>query len=245
MSILTTELVLYSSANMPTADTGTSGGAIDTASRPELTQFAAPAIAQVVSDGADVRTVTVTGRLASGIIDTEVLTLNGTTPVSGAKTWERILKLVASATSGTRTISVKEGAGGTVRATISVNETTRLIMFYDSASSPTGSSARYEKTFFKNNNGTLALTGATVSLTADPAARIKIALAAAKGDSGSVAARTTSPGLTFVDDNVSQTVPTGNLAAGENIGVWAEQTLPTSDPAAKSTFTLTLAGSSI
>jgi hypothetical protein len=244
MSIATTDLVLYDSANSPTADTGTSGGAVATTSRPELTQFSAPAIVQIVSDGADTRTVTVTGRLASGIIDTEAIVANGTTPVSGAKTFERILKLVTT-TNASRTISVKEGAGGTVRATITPNETTRRVMFYDSASSPSGSVARYEKAFFQNNHGTLALTDATVTLTADPAARIKIALAASKGDSGSVAARTTSPGLTFSDDGVVLSVPTGNLAAGENIGVWVEQTLPTSDPATKSTFTVQLAGSSI
>lgn len=241
MPIVASDLVAFSSANMPEADTGTSGGAIDTASRPELTQFAAPAIVQIVSDGADTRTVTVTGRLASGVIDTEAIVANGTTPVNGAKTFERILKLVTTS-NGTRTISVKEGAGGTTRATITPNETTRRIMFYDSASGA-GSLVRYEKFFWRNGHATLALTSATVTLTADPAARMKISLAASKGDSGSVANRLTSPGLTFVDDSVAQNVPTGNVGATENIGVWVEQTLPGSDPPTKTTFTTQIAGS--
>src|SRR5438105_1379211 len=112
MSILTAELICFDAASVPTDDASTSGGAISATSRPDLTQWAANNIAQVVSDGADVRTVTITGRLTTGVVDTEVLTLNGTTPVSGAKTWERVQSAVASATSGTRTISVKEAAGG-------------------------------------------------------------------------------------------------------------------------------------
>lgn len=241
MSILATELLLMSSANMPESDATTSGGAISTTSRPSLTQWAANNVAQVVSDGADTRTVTITGRLTTGAIDTEALVLNGTTPVTGAKTWERVLKAVIGATSGTRTVLVKEAAGGTTRATIGINEDTARILFYDSASGA-GILIRYEKVFWKNTNGTLTLNAAAIKLTADPAARIRVGCAATKGDSGSVANRTTSPGVTFVDDNVSQSIPTGALAAGETIGVWVEQNLPANDPANKSTFTLELSG---
>lgn len=244
MAIAATDLILYSSANMPTNDIGTSGGAIDTASRPELTQFTANAVAAVISDGADTRTVTVTGRLASGVLDTEVLTLNGAVEVVGAKTWERIESIVASATSGTRTITFRQGSGGTTRATISLNETTRVILFRDSTSE-SGIAIRYEKAFFRNAHATLTLTSATITLTADPLARIRMAVVAAKGDSTSVANRKTAPvGPTFVDDSVAQGVPTGTLAAAENIGVWVEQNLPANDPPNKSTATLQLAGSS-
>lgn len=244
MAIAASDLILYSSANMPTNDTGTSGGAIDTASRPELTQFTANAVGAIVSDGADTRTVTITGRLITGVIDTEVLTANGTTEVVGAKTWERIHSIVASATSGTRTITFRQGAGGTTRATISLNETTRIILFRDSTSEAS-IAIRYEKPFFRNSHATLTLTSAAVKLTADPAARIRIAVVAAKGDSTSVTNRKTAPvGPTFVDDNVSQGVPTGLLAAAENIGVWVEQNLPANDPPNRQTLTLELSGSS-
>jgi hypothetical protein len=246
MSISSSELIFYSSANIPTDDTTTSGGAISTTSRPELTQFSGAAIVQIVSDGADTRAVTVTGRLATGVVDTEVITANGTTPVSGAKTFERIQKLVASATSGTRTISVKEGAGGTVRATISVNETTRHIAFQNSASDPSTTKARSEKVFGKNTNGTLTLTAATVTLTADPTGNITIALAASVDDSGSVANRLASTGLTFSDDSVALTVPGGgNIPAGSAIGVWVLQSLAAAAAATKSTFTLKLQGTTI
>jgi len=246
MSIVSSELIFFDSANVPTDDTGTSGGAIDATSRPELTQWASSNIAQVVSDGADTRTVTVTGRLATGVVDTEVLTLNGTTPVSGAKTWERVQKLVASATSGTRTISVKEAAGGTVRATIAPNETTRHISFQNSASDPSTTKTRVEKVFGKNTNATLTLTSAIVTLTADPSTNIMIALATTVGDSGSVTNRLTSTGLTFSDDNIDLTVSGGgNLAAGSAIGVWVQQSLAAGAAATKSTYTLRLQGTTI
>jgi hypothetical protein len=238
MSVTAPELILISSASIPTDDTSTAGGAASTTSRPTLDQFSANAVAAVVSDGADTRTVTITGRLASGVVDTEVLTLNGTTEVVGAKTWERVLSAVASATSGTRTITVRQGTGGTTRATITPNETTRHIAFQQAASSSSGAKTLYEKHFWKNTDGTTALTVAQVTLTADPAAKIKIGLAASKGDSGSVANRVTAPGgISFVDDGVAISVPTGNLGAGETIGLWVQLALLINDAALKSSFT--------
>jgi hypothetical protein len=243
MPIVAADLVLRSSANDPSDDTSLAGGAISITSRPDLTQWTANAVAAVISDGADTRTVTITGRLASGIIDTEVLTLNGAVEVVGAKTWERVLSAVTSATSATRTVLVKQGSGGATRATISVNETTRHILFRDSTSEA-AIAIRYAKAFSENTHGTLALTSATVKLTADPAARIRIGLAASKGDSATTTNRKTAPGgITFSDDNVSLGVPGGNLAAGEEIGIWVEQNLPANDPPNKTTLTLETAGS--
>jgi hypothetical protein len=245
MPITAAELILRSSANDPSDDTSLAGGAISTTSRPDLTQWSANAVAAVISDGADTRTVTITGRLATGVIDTEVLTLTGAVEVVGAKTWERVLSAVASATSGTRTVSVRQGSGGTVRATISINETTRHILFRDSTSEAS-EAVRFAKVFSENTNGTLTLTSAAVKLTADPAARIKIGLAPTKGDTATTTNRKTAPGgITFSDDNVSLGVPTGNLAAGEEIGIWIEQRLPANDPPNKSTMTIETSGSSV
>jgi hypothetical protein len=187
----------------------------------------------------------VTGRLASGVIDTEVLTLNGTTPVSGAKLWERVLSVVLSTTNATRTVTLRQGAGGTTRATIAPNETARHIMFRDSTSE-TGATLRYGKGFYRNSNPTLALTSAALKLTADPSATVRIGVAAAKGDSATIANRKTAPAsITFVDDNVSQGVPTGSLGAGENIGVWVEFALGASAAPVRSTYSLELSGASV
>jgi hypothetical protein len=246
MSILTTDLQCFDAASVPTDDVSTSGGAISAVSRPDLVQWAAPNIAQVVSDGADTRTVTITGRLATGVVDTEVLTLNGTTPVSGAKTWERVQSAVASATSGTRTVLVKEAAAGTTRATILPNETTRHISFQNSSSDPVSIKTRVEKVFWLNNNGTLTLTAASVVLTTDAAANIMISTDAAVNGTTSVANRLTSTGFSFSDDNIAITIPGGgNLAAASKIGVWIQQTLAAAAAATKSTYTTKLQGSSI
>jgi hypothetical protein len=242
MSVLTTDLLLFASANMPTDDTSTSGGARSATSRPTQDQWSANAVAAVVSDGADVRTVTITGRLASGVIDTEVLTLNGATEVVGAKTWERILSAVASATSGTRTITVRQGSGGATRSTITPNETTRIIGFRNAASGASGK-VYYEKYFWRNTNGTNALLTALARLTADPSSKVRIGLAPSKGDSASQTNRLTTPAtVTFVDDNVDQACPGTDLGAGEEIGIYAELTLAANDAALKSSFTIRLAG---
>ena len=245
MPVASTDLVLVSSANDPSDDPSLAGGAVSTTSRPDLIQWTANAVAAVISDGADTRTVTITGRLASGVIDTEVLTLNGAVEVVGAKTWERVLSAVASAASGTRVVTVRQGSGGATRATIRLNETTAHILFRDSTSE-SGIAIRYAKVFAENKHATLALTSATVKLTADPAARIRIGLAATKGDTATIANRKTAPGgITFSDDGVSLGVPTGSLAAGEEIGVWVELNSPANDPPQKNTMTIEIAGSSV
>jgi len=246
MPIVAADLVIRSSTNMPEDDTSLAGGAISTTRRPSLTQFSATAALVVVSDGADARTGTAVFRTASGIKVTQAFTLNGATEVTVAGgDAERVLRVTLDSTSGTRTVSVKQGAGGTVRATIPPNETTTEALFIDSISEA-GVAIRYSKTFFENTHGTLALTSAAGKLTADPSARYRMGLSATKGDTATFANRKTAPGgITFVDDNVSQSVPTGNLAAGEEIGVHLEQNLPANDPPTKTTATVELSGATI
>lgn len=244
MAITAAELIKYASASRPEDDVSTSGGAIDADDRPVFTQMGANALIAIVSDGADTRTVTVYGRLASGVRDSEALVLNGAVEVVGAKTFERLLKVIISATSGTRTVTVKQGSGGATLGTIPPNEIGFYALFIDSASE-SGATIRYEKVFWKNAHATLTLNSAKVTLTADPAAKIKIALAASKDDSGSVANRKTSPGLSFSDDNVELTVPGGTLEATSAIGTWVEMSLAGDSPPVRSTFTTRLAGTSV
>lgn len=246
MAIVAGDLKNYGAASRPENDVDTSGGAIDVNSRPEgITQFTAGAVVAVISDGADTRTLTVTGRLASGLVDTEMITLTGAVEALGLKTFITVLKLVLSATDGSRTVSVKQGSGGTVRATILPNETTRYVLFINSQSE-TGAVTRYEKVFMKNTHGSITLTQTVMKLTADPNSKIEIGLATAKGDSVSVANRKTVPGgITFVDDNVDQSVPTNILAAAEVIGVWIKQSLGIGDAALNSSYTLQLRGTTI
>jgi len=245
MPIAPADLKFFNSTNMVEDDTSTVGGAIATTGRPEFTQLTANAVAAVVSDGADTRTVTVTGRLAAGTIASEALVLNGVTEVVGATTFERFLKAVIGAADASRTVTVKQGSGGATRMTIVPNETTRRLLFYASASEA-GIVIRYEKYFGKNTHATLTLTSSQIKLTADPDARVRIGAAPAVDDTATATNRKTAPAsVTFVDDNVAQSVPGGNLAAGSAIGIWAEENLPASDTAHRTTFTTELSGNTV
>jgi hypothetical protein len=243
MSIVASELIFYSSASVPTDDTSTTGGAIDATMRVGLTQFSASAKLALISDGADTRNVDIVGRLASGVVASETVALTNAVEVLSANTYERILSIKAQTTSGTRVVTCKQGSGGSTVATIPLNEKGVHIQFQKSTSE-SGTAVRYEKQFGKNTNGTNSLLGANVTLTADPQAVIQIGLATAVNGSTTTTNRKTAPaGISFVDDGVAQNVPGTDLAATDAIGVWIQQTLAANAAAAKSTFTLQLAGS--
>lgn len=242
MSITAADLIAYLTANNPTDDAGNSGGAIDTTKRPDLDQFSAAATPYIESDGADTRNITIYGRNAAGALINETQALNGVTPVAFTNSFERILAVVAASGDASRTVLVKEGSGGTVRCTLNPNQVESRSMFYASASD-TATMTRYEVLYWVNTHATLSLTSAEVTLTADPSARIKIGLAASKGDITALTDRLTAPGgVSFVDDSVAVGVPTGALAAGERIATYIQQVLPANDPAAKSSFTTQLSG---
>lgn len=249
MSIVSSELKLYGAANMVEADTGTVGGAIDVAVMVEQTEMAANDRVSVQSDGADTRTITVTGRLATGVIDSEAIVLNGVTWVDGAKTFERVLKIVAGASSGTRTVSVARYNSGThtpAITTVPINVTSVRRMFYDAASE-VGATVRYEKLFYKNTNGTTTLNAAKVQLSSDPSTFLAIALEDAVDDNGTSANRKTLPtGIgTFQTVGVDISVPGGVLAAGSVIGVWLRLSLAGGASAFKNSFALQLSGTTV
>lgn len=247
MPIVAADLKKYGVASVPENDTSTSGGAIDTAKHYDITDIGATDQVTVISDGADTRTITIYGRNAAGAMVSEALVLNGTTRVTGTQAFERISKITASAGDGTRTVTITrdDSPTFTVIATLAPNYTSAHRLFYDAASE-SGIVIRYEKEFWKNTHGTLTLNVAKMKLTADPQARIRMGIAAAKGDTVSVANRKTAPGgITFVDDNVEQNVPAGILASAETIGVWIEMNLPANDPAFKNTYTTQLSGTTV
>lgn len=245
MAILSSELLLFGSAGRPTDDESTSGGAIDTTARPVFAQIAATDNIEVVSDdnSDNTQTLTVTGRLASGQYVSEQIALTGTTQAVSTNQYERILSAVLDGDAA-GTVTVRRATGDTLIGTIPPGEREFYATFIKSASD-TNPVSRYEKVFAKNTNASLTLNDAKVTLTADPQSRIKIALAAAKDDSGDVADRLTSPGLSFSDDNVELSVPDDMLEADEAIGVWVEQALEAADAPFKSTYTLRLAGTSV
>lgn len=243
MSIVAADLVAHLPANLPEDDVSTAGGARVSTSRPLDSQFAASAQPYIESDNAGdtTQTVTIEGRDTGGGVISEAKTLNGTTPVAFTNTFERILNTIISAAC-TGTVLIKQGSGGTTRHTFAPGELKNAIFFQRSSSS--GSiEIRYEKVFLTNTHGTLTLNSAQVTLTADPDSRFRIGVHTSKDDTATITDRTTTPGgITFVDDSTAQNVPTGQLDAGEAIGVWIEQNLPASDAARKTTFTVQLSG---
>lgn len=252
MPITLADLKCYAAVNHPTADLQTTGGVIqDTAHASGgygviFTDFSATRKARVESDGADTRTVNVTGRLASGTVVTDPIVLNGTTPVLGAQDFERILRVEVSAVSGTRTVLVRQETELTLLVTLGVNMKGSTRLFY-AAASQAGAVSRYELVYFKNEHPSIPLLNAKAVLTSDSPARIKIGVAVALGDRPTIADRVQgSPpdGATFVDNGVEVGIPGGSLGAGQRIGVWVEQQLPSLDPAFKGTFTIEIRGES-
>lgn len=245
MPIADTDLVAYASLNMPEDDTSTSGGGIDLNHRVTFEDIVTNSKIEIVSTSpSDTMSCTVTGRLADGQIVSETLNLTGTTVrVFNANTFERIMK-VTTVSDVVGTVTVRVNPNGMVLATIPPGERGFKRMFYNAASDPTSTRTRYEKFFWRNNNGSIALTNAVVSQFEDPQGVIAHALATTKGDNGSVVNRLSAPGgLTFNDTD--KNVPTGTLAAGEAIGVWLRQTLAAGTPGFNSYYTTRISGSSI
>lgn len=253
MSILSSELKFYGSNVMPDDDsTNNIGGAIATTKKIEFTQMTANSALEVVSSAAGdtTQTVTVTGRKADGTISTAgPVTLNGTTAVSlGATVFERILKVVLSASTA-GTVTVRNSGAGTAWCTLEPGITELRVPFYNAVADATGGSAKtyYEKVFVKNTNGSLALTAAQIIEQADPSGKITFAVAGTLDDSGTNGAgnnRQVAPsGLTF--DSAAKSVATGDLSSGSAQGVWLKLSLAAGDAAAKSSYTLRVSGNSI
>lgn len=247
MPILATDLKKYAAASMPENDTANSGGAIDTATVIDVTDLAANDSLEALStNAADTMSLTVFGRNAAGAIVSETKALTGTAVISFSTlgTIERFMKAaLASAAAGTVTIR-RSAAGATIIA-LAPGKTSARRLFYDSASE-VAATTRYEKEFFKNEHATLTLNNAAVKLISDPAAAIRIGVAAAVNDSLSVANRKTAPGgIAFVDDGISQSLPGGALAAGSQIGIWIEMQRGAAAAAIKNSYTTELSGTTV
>lgn len=253
MPVASTDLVLYCSANHPDVDTGLNGGAIDNLRFLDFTQLAANDDIEVVSSAAGdtTQTVTVEARNAAGQIVSQTVTLNGTTAVvlSTMGVVERVLKAELSATCAGIVTVRRSPAAGDIRA-IPIGKRGFMAMFRKASSDPSVQKDYYTKGFWKNEHATLALTSASVKQNADPDARITHLLAAAKGDVATSTNRVTAPAVADTQDpdtfdDTDKSVPTGDLAAGEAIGVWFRLRLPAADTPHRTTYTSELVGQSV
>lgn len=250
MSIVAGDIVIYGSANIAESDGSTHGGVIDTAVR---YVFDDSALANTLNDTLDIissaagdtsQTVTITGRNTSGGIVTDAISLNGTNLVNGTTTFERILKIVISA-SHTGTVTVTKNTGGTTVAAIESAVLTVRRPFYDVAADVSGGSSRdfYEKLFIKNNNGTNAYLNAKIIELTDAEDQITFALANSQTDSISVTTRiNVVPASVTAFNSSDKNVPDTNLHSGSGIGVWLKLTLPAGDAATKAIYTIQASG---
>ena len=97
MSVTPNNIIAYGSADMPEADGVTVGGAPDLTKRVAFYDISPAGFVDVVSSSAsDTATkMQVMGRDSTGVIQTPAaVTLNGTTPVTGSQTFERLLAAV-------------------------------------------------------------------------------------------------------------------------------------------------------
>jgi hypothetical protein len=245
VSIVAADLVAYNSASMPDDDTDTCGGAIDTLRRPDFTQMSTSNTVRAVSANAGdtTQTITLIGRLADGTIVSEVLNLNGTTPVTTSATYERLLSAELSATCA-GAVTVARTTGPTTIRVIPVGERGFTAIFQQCSSDPSVQKIFYGKFFWKNTHGSLALTSSVVKQSADPDSRITHALDASLDASTSTTDRTTSPGFTFNDSD--KNVPNSqSLSAGSAIGTWLKLTLPAADSSHRTTYTSELDGQTV
>ena len=95
--ILPGQLRAYASLGMPEGNTTIAGGPIDITTAIDFYDVSSVDGLQVVSSDLDAVNVQIFGRLASGLISSETVTLAGKTPVPTTQlAWERIMKVLKS-----------------------------------------------------------------------------------------------------------------------------------------------------
>ena len=267
MAIIDSDIIVYGAANMPEDDTSLTGGAIDRTIKilnQDMSDVGGTDTLDIVSDSAGdtTQTVTITGRDASGVIQTDALSLNGVALVNGAQAFERILKIVVSATyvgtitvsdtSGSVTLVTLEGSGANPGGS-AVLENRRP--FYAAEAEASGGSAvtLYEKVFVANTHASLALLTAAIELTDDGSAdNTEFDLEDATNDTNSVAARTTEPsGMQGAPtwDAALKNVPGTDLGdrttgTSDHIGVWIRLSLAAGQAPNNTKITFNVTGSS-
>ena len=251
MSVVSGDIVVYAAANMPEADTGAVGGAIDATTKIVFTDIGTTDQVAAVSDSATdtSSSLLITGRSAGGSIVTDTITINGLMNQTGTVAFERILKVEeqAGAHSGTITVHQANEPTNTAIGTLPSGVTSFRRPFYGAVANVSGGDDKdlYEKVFIKNNNITNALLSMTVEATSDPSGLLGFDLEADQNGTGLLGQRlgitpTGVLGSGFTD--TLKGIPNTDLSAGSGVGVWLHLDLNAGTSAAKTTYTLNVAG---
>lgn len=100
MSVSPNNVEFYGSANMPTGDGTSTGGAVSFSTLVIFSDISPAGLLDYVSSSASdtAATLTVSGRDSTGVIQVETKTLSGTAKVSGSQSFERLLRGQAGGT---------------------------------------------------------------------------------------------------------------------------------------------------
>jgi hypothetical protein len=253
MSIVASDIKFLGAANHQTTDVGAQGGAIDTGTKITFTEISANDNIEIVSSNAGdtTQTFTVFGRLASGVLTSENIAVNGTTQAVSVNAYTRIERMTLDApTAGTLTI--RKASDNVTIATMEAGIDMVTKPFYNVSSDVSGGATRtyYEKLFIKNDHATLSLLNAAVVEFSDGTeaggADVTFDLEDAVDDNNTSANRVSAPtGMLGTFTDASKNVPGTNLAAGSAIGVWLKLTLPAGTASTDTTFALNVSGSSM
>jgi len=242
MSIVPSDIVIYSSQNMPLDDSSVAGGSINSGIRVVFEDVTNTGVITAFSSSAlDTGNITVVGRDVVGIITNDTFQLNGTSPVAGTQNFERIISCsVDNISSGNISIS-----GNIFLGSIYQNESGFTRPFYNATANPNGGADKvlYEKVFIKNNNTTNALLDATVQeISSGLYSKIQFGLEKGQNYNESVANRLTAPtGVTSYGSGISG-VSNTNISPLDAQGVWLKFDLNAGDSAQDSFYQLQIAG---
>lgn len=265
MSVTSTDLRFFAAANMVSGDSGTVGGAIDI-TREVIFDDATLANTPTASGGdgtlryestnnADSGvTVTVYGRNTAGSLIEEARDVgNSGVDVTGTVVFERILW--AALDSHNYDIKVNDSSGNNI-FTIESGITGIMRPFLGISSSPSADTTVYSKVFLKNVNAVNALLDTNVIENAGGVASyMTFALEDAVNDNGTSTDRLTSPAVGEIGsagfDSATKSLATQtdagttDLGPGTGIGVWLKLVIPSGEAATKSTYSLSVSGSTI
>ena len=243
MSIVSSNLVIYTASNKPTNDSSTAGGAINSSIRATFDDPSSAATVKFVSASAlDVQNVAVTGRNAAGTITSETLALSGTTTVTSSNTYERILTCVLA--SGAAGVITASGNGVNKITDIPAGESGFCRPFYDATASASVSKTLYDKIFVKNNNGSSTLSSAKViEVSSGLYSNINFGLENTKQSNQTTTDRTTAPTGIGGGFGVG---PSGmvdsELTAGDYQGLWLKLSLSAGESATNSFYQVQISG---
>jgi hypothetical protein len=233
---------------MPDDDVPTGiGGAEDQTIRVVFTDISANDEVEILSDSASdtTQTVEVFGRNTAGEIVSEIETLAGTTPQTTTLAFERILKIVMSATA-VGNVTIRKESDDVEIAVLAIGETEIRRPFYNAAAEASGGAERdyYEKIFMSNEHATLTLTQATVEEFADPSGNVDFALESTLDgtDTNGAGDRQTHTGGYTFDSTEKNVANSQNLTALSAQGVWLRLKLPAGEASDNTTFTLRVNG---